>query len=124
MRAELENDVYDKGLITPEVVEKKLQLSIGKNLTAAAERRKFREPWNDAAPVWERLREISAPLLLMYGARDRESVGQRALLLKAQQPDLGIRVIEDAAHLLMWDAPGAFTSGVLGCLADASQGEP
>ena len=123
VRAELENDVYDKGLITPDVVEQKLQLSIGKNLTAAAERRRSREPWNDAVPVWERLREISGPLLLLYGDRDRESVGQRALLLKEQQPELDIRVIQDAAHLLMWDAPDAFTSGVLGCLADALRGE-
>ena len=124
VRAELEDDVYDKGLITPDVVEKKLQLSVGKNLTAAAERRKSRKPWNDAVPVWERLREISAPLLLMYGDRDRESVGQRALLLKEQQPELDIRVVQDAAHLLMWDAPDAFTSGVLETLANAPPGEP
>ena len=119
VRADLENDVYHKGLITPDVVEKKLQLSIGKNLTAAAERRKSREPWNDAVPVWERLREVSAPLLLLYGDRDRESVGQRALLLKEQQADLDIRVVQDAAHLLMWDAPDVFTTSVLECLARA-----
>ena len=124
VRADLENDVYHKGLITPDVVEKKLQLSIGKNLTAAAERRKSREPWNDAVPVWERLREISAPLLLLYGDRDRESVGQRALLLKEQQPDLDIRVVQDAAHLLMWDAPDVFTISVLECIAEAPRGVP
>ena len=124
VRAELENDVYHKGLITPAVVEKMLRLSIGKNLTAAAERRKSREPWNDAVPVWERLREISAPLLLLYGDRDRESVGQRALLLKEQQPELDIRVVQDAAHLLMWDAPDVFTTSVLKCIARAPRGVP
>ncbi len=115
VRAELEDDLYHKGLITPEVVEKKLRLSIGKNLTAAAERRKARVPWRDTAPVWERLHEITAPLLLLFGERDRESVGQRALSLKERQPDLDIRVVPNAGHLLMWDAPEEFTTSVLEC---------
>ena len=110
VRAELEDDVYHKSSITPDLVEKKLRLSLGKNLAAAAGREQAREPYDDPVPVWERLREIAAPLLLLYGDRDRPSLGQRALLLKEQQPDLDIRVVKDAAHLLMWDAPEAFTT--------------
>ena len=122
VRAELEDDVYHKGLITPDVVEAKLRLSVGKNLVAAAERAKVREPYHDAVPVWERLREIAAPLLLLYGDRDRPSLGQRARLLKEQQPDLDIRVVQNAAHLLMWDAPDAFAASVLECLAGPPRG--
>ncbi len=122
VRAELEDDVYHKGLITPDVVEAKLRLSIGKNLVAAAGRENAREPYHDAVPVWERLREIAAPLLLLYGDRDRPSLGQRARLLKEQQPDLDIRVVQNAAHLLMWDAPDAFTASVLECLAGPPRG--
>ena len=122
VRAELEDDVYHKGLITPDVVEAKLRLSIGKNLVAAAEREKVREPYHDAVPVWERLREITVPLMLLYGDRDRPSMGQRARLFKEQQPDLDIRVVRDAAHLLMWDAPDAFTTSVLECLAGPPSG--
>ncbi len=117
VRAELEDDVYDKGLITQEMVEKKLLLSTGKNATAAIRRAQSRQPFHDAVPVWERLREIRVPLLVLYGEEDRESVGQRARLLKSQQPTLDIRVVPNAAHLLMWDAPDAFTTSVLGCLA-------
>ena len=122
VRAELEDDVYHKGLITPDLVERKLRLSMGKNLTAAAGREKVREPYRDAVPMWERLREIAGPLLLLYGDRDRPSLGQRARLLKEQQPDLDIRVVPDAAHLLMWDAPDAFTTSVLECLAGPPRG--
>ena len=122
VRAALEDDVYHKGLITPDVVEKKLRLSIGKNLTAAAGREKAREPYDDVVPVWERLREIPPPLLLLYGDRDRPSLGQRARLLKEQQPDLDIRVVQNAGHLLMWDAPDVFTASVLDCLAGAARG--
>ena len=117
VRRELEDDVYHKGLITPEMVEQKHLLSVGKNATAAIRRAHARERSRDAAPLWERLREIRVPLLLLYGEEDRESMGQRARLMKIQQPDLDIRVVPEAAHLLMWDAPDAFTTSVLGCLA-------
>ena len=117
VRAELEDDVYHKGLITPEMVEKKFQLSIGKNAAAAIRRAKARQPFRDAVPLWERLREICVPLLVLYGEEDRESVSQRARLLKSQQPTLDIRVVPNASHLLMWDAPNAFTTSVLECLA-------
>ena len=117
VRAELEDDVYHKDLITPEVVEKKFQLSIGKNAAAAIRRAKARQPFHDAVPLWERLREIRVPLLVLYGEEDRQSVSERARLLKSQQPDLAIRVVPNASHLLMWDAPDAFTTSVLECLA-------
>ena len=117
VRRELEGDVYLKGLITPELVEQKHLLSIGKNATAAVRRAQAREPVRDTAPVWERLREVRVPLLLLYGEEDRESMGLRGRLLKGQQPDLDIRVVPEAAHLLMWDAPDVFTASVLECLA-------
>ena len=117
VRAELGDDVYHKGLITPELVEKKHLLSIGKNATAAIRRAQTRESYNDAVPVWERFWEIRVPLLLLYGEEDRESMGQRARLMKSQQPALDIRVVPNASHLLMWDAPEAFTTSVLECLA-------
>jgi pimeloyl-ACP methyl ester carboxylesterase len=117
VRAELEGDIYDKSLITADLVARKLQLSLGKNFEAAARRRKAREPWSDAAPVWERLREISVPLLLLFGDRDRDSIAQRAHTFKQHQPDIDIRLVENAAHLLMWDNPDAFTASVLEWLA-------
>ncbi len=121
VRAELENDVYHKSLITPDVVEKKHRLSIGKNAAAAIERAKARSPFHDATPLWERLGEIRVPLLLLYGNEDRESMSQRARLLKSQQPTLDIRLVPNASHLLMWDAPDVFTTSVLECLATPSQ---
>ena len=117
VRRELEGDVYHKGLITPELVEQKHLLSIGKNATTAIRRAQSRQPFHDAVPVWERLREIRVPLLVLYANEDRQSVSERARLLKSQQPDLDIRVVPNASHLLMWDAPDAFTTSVLECLA-------
>ena len=121
VRAELENDVYHKSLITPDVVEEKHRLSIGKNAAAAIERAKARAPFRDTTPLWERLSEIRVPLLLLYGNEDRESMCQRALLLKNQQPTLDIRLVPNASHLLMWDAPDVFTTSVLECLSAPSR---
>ena len=122
VRAELEGDVYHKDLITPELVEKKHLLSIGKNATAAVRRAHVREPFHDAVPVWERLQEIRVPLLVLFGNEDRGSVGQRARLLQSRKPALDIRVVPNAAHLLMWDAPDVFTASVLDCLAAVVSG--
>lgn len=122
VRAELEGDVYHKELITPDVVERKHLLSMGKNATAAIRRARTHVPFHDAVPVWERLRDIRVPLLILYGEEDRESMSERARLLKRQQPDLDIRVVPDASHLLMWDAPHAFTASVLECLAGMDKG--
>jgi hypothetical protein len=36
--------------------------------------------------------------------------------LREQQPALDVRVVPNAAHLLMWDAPGAFVSAVADAL--------
>ena len=117
VRMELEGDVYNKSLVTAELVARKLLLSLGKNFEAAAGRRKAREPWSDAVPVWERLQEISVPLLLLFGAQDRDQIGERALVFKERHPDIDIRLLENAAHLLMLENPGAFTAAVLECLA-------
>ena len=119
VRKLLEADVHHQELVTPDAVERRLRLSVGKNVSAAAGRAMAREPQQDAVPLWQRVRELPVPLLMFYGDRDRASAGQRASLLKEQRPELDIEVVKDAAHLLMWDAPGVFTSRLLPFLADA-----
>ncbi len=119
IRRLLESEVFHKRLITPDLVERRHQLSIGKNLLAAAERARAREPREESQPPWEQLAELTVPLVMLYGENDRASAGKRARLLKEQRPQLDLRIVPAAAHMLMWDAPETFLSALLGLLARA-----
>lgn len=117
IRKLLESDVFHKSLITPELVERRHRLSVGKNVLAAAERSRAREPRPGGKPAWEQLADLTQPLVMLYGENDRASAGSRARLLKEQQPHLDVRIVPEAAHMLMWDAPELFLSTLLEFLA-------
>jgi pimeloyl-ACP methyl ester carboxylesterase len=119
IRTQLEADVFHKELITPDLVAKRHRLSGGKNVVAAAERSRAREPRQEGKPLWERVVDVSQPLVMLYGDHDRAAAAKRAALLKEQQPRLDVRVVKDAAHMLMWDAPDVFLSALLELLARA-----
>lgn len=99
----LEENLYDKALITPEVLEKRHQMSVGKNLEAFLQRQKVREPKREGPPLWQRLTEVKAPLLLLYGKQDRNQAAEKCAYLKQQIPELRLEVIDKACHMLMWD---------------------
>ena len=106
----MEADVFHKALITAEAVAKRHRLSTGKNLDAAAGRSEAHEPPQEGLALWQRLDEISVPLVLLWGDHDRASAGERAAAFKAQQPELDVHVVKDSAHMLMADAPDEFTA--------------
>ena len=54
---------------------------------------------------------------MLYGAQDRGSAAKRAALLKEKDPKLQIEVIDEAAHLLMWDQKKIFFEKVLNFLS-------
>ena len=78
------------------------------------------KPWSGEAGMPRNLvsgkayRGVNVFMLAMLGYESPFFV-----TFKEQQPDLDIRVVPNAAHLLMWDAPEAFTTSVLDSLAGA-----
>jgi pimeloyl-ACP methyl ester carboxylesterase len=124
IRKLLESDVFHKSLITQELVARRHRLSVGKNAVAAAERSRAREPRAGGKPAWEQLADLTQPLIMLYGENDRASAGKRARLLKEQQPQLDVRIVPDAAHMLMWDAPEWFLSTLLEFLAGVATLSP
>jgi len=113
----LEGNLFNKSLITPEVLEKRHQMSLGKNFEASLERLKARESQKGQVSLSQRLKEVSAPLLMLYGAQDRGSAAKRCALLKEKEPDIRVEVIDRAAHMLMWDAKKPFCEKVLAFLS-------
>jgi pimeloyl-ACP methyl ester carboxylesterase len=64
-------------------------------------------------PAAERLAEISAPTLIVYGDKDVMDVRQAAGPLAAAIPGARLAVIPDAAHLPQMERPQAFNEIVL-----------
>jgi 3-oxoadipate enol-lactonase len=71
-------------------------------------------------PAAERLAEISAPTLIVYGDKDVIDVRQAAGPLAAAIPDARLAVIPDAAHLPQMERPELFNEIVLGFLRDVT----
>jgi pimeloyl-ACP methyl ester carboxylesterase len=117
IRRLLENNLFDKSFITQEVLEKRHRMSVGKNFTAFIERSKIREAQKQAVPAWKRLEDISVPLLMLYGRQDRGSAAKKCALLKEQAPKLQLELVDNASHLLMWDAREKFNERLLSFLS-------
>jgi pimeloyl-ACP methyl ester carboxylesterase len=113
MRKIMDNNFFNKALITGELLEQRLKMSLEKNFDAFIARSKAREPQGGGVPLYQRLKEISVPLLLLYGKQDRGSAAGRAALLKEQEPSLRIELIDDAAHLVIWEAADKFNEAAL-----------
>jgi pimeloyl-ACP methyl ester carboxylesterase len=108
-RALLEHNLFNHTLITPEVLEQRHRLSLGKNFQAFLERGKApRGGGKDAVPIWERLHQLPVPLLMLYGKQDRGSAAERVALLKERYPSLNLHLLEGAKHLAQWDAEAEF----------------
>lgn len=101
----LESNLSRREMITARVVEKRHRMSLGKNVEAFRERYRAVEPERPGPRLWERLPEVRAPLLLIYGGRDRNQAAERCEALKQRMPELRLQMIDRAGHLLMWDSP-------------------
>lgn len=114
----LESNLYHKELITPEVLEERHNLSLGRNLEAFLERQRVVEPRRTGPRLWERLMEVQPPLLLLYGRQDRNQAAEKCAVLKEQMPELRLEIIDKACHMLMWDAGEVYDRRVIDFLKE------
>jgi pimeloyl-ACP methyl ester carboxylesterase len=111
-RALLESNLFNHALITPEVLQKRHRMSVGKNFQAFIERGKAPRGGGskENVPIWERLHQLPVPLLMIYGKQDRGSAGARAAALKERYPGLNLHLLDNCKHLAQWDAAAEFVS--------------
>ncbi|MFQ5903557.1 MAG: alpha/beta fold hydrolase [Candidatus Binatia bacterium] len=111
-RVLLEHNLFDHSLITPDVLEKRHRMSIGKNFQAFLERNQAAQKGGgkESIPLWQRLDQVPVPLLLIYGRNDRGSAAERATLAKERYPDLNLRMLDRCKHLVQWDAALEFVA--------------
>lgn len=111
-QALLEHNLFNHSLITPEELEKRHRMSIGKNFQAFLERNLAAQKGGgkESVPLWQRLDQVPVPMLLIYGRNDRGSAADRALLAKERYPNLNLRVVDCCKHLVQWDAESEFVA--------------
>jgi 4,5:9,10-diseco-3-hydroxy-5,9,17-trioxoandrosta-1(10),2-diene-4-oate hydrolase len=109
-RALLEGNLYNRSLITPEALEIRHRMSLGKNFEAFLARKQAGrdKSGKGGEPPWQRVAKCPVPLLLLYGEQDRGQAAKRAALAKQLNPGLDLRLLPNCAHLVQWDAADAF----------------
>jgi len=109
-------DIFNKSLITEEVVQKRYRMSTGKNFDAVLERAKAAQAvkgTQEETPLWKRFSTSSVPKLYLFGKEDRGSAAKRCALLAEMEPTLKFHLIEQCSHLVMVDTPEEFNKTVI-----------
>ena len=106
----LQADTFNHALISDEDVAIRHSRMIGRNFSAHQERQNHEAPAAPAGtsapakPLWERLTDLKLPLLMIFGREDRAHAGERAELLKKQQPQINLHIVNGCKHMVHWDA--------------------
>ena len=111
-RALLEEQLFNHHLITPEVLELRLRLAVGKNHEASQQRRQAGRggQGRPATPPWQRLAEVRVPLLFLYGANDGGDPPRRIARARELYPTLEFHIADGCKHLVQWDAEEEFVA--------------
>ena len=102
-------NLFHSDLVTPEELDHRHAMSVGRNYEAFVARAAFAEanpPKAPAKPLWQRLVDLKMPLRLMFGRQDRSWAFKRAMKLKEMYPRLDLLILEDCKHMVPWDAAG------------------
>jgi 4,5:9,10-diseco-3-hydroxy-5,9,17-trioxoandrosta-1(10),2-diene-4-oate hydrolase len=109
-RRDLEANLFQPALITPAALETRHKMSLGKNFHAFLARSRMPREEGGGPPLWQRLAELPAPLLMLYGKQDRGRAAERSELAKQRYPGLDLQLLDRCKHLLQWDAAERFAA--------------
>ena len=106
----LEATLFHHDLITDEELALRHSRSVGRNFEAFVARNEARAQQSGkgggggGTPLWQRLTELTQPLLMIFGRQDRARAADRAALLMEKEPSLDLHMAEGCKHLVPWDA--------------------
>ncbi len=105
-RRALEETVFNHALITEDAVALRHSHSLGRNYRAFLARQALGDEGGGkgGTPLWQRLTELSMPLLMIYGRQDRARAAERAEHLKRLRPEIDLHIVDGCKHMLPWDA--------------------
>lgn len=92
--------------VTDELVRRRYEASIGKNLEAAEGRRGAPSP----RPIYDELKNLTVPTLILWGANDSGAALERSLLLFKAVPGAELHIFDRCAHWVQWDQAERFNA--------------
>jgi len=106
-RALLEANLHRRDIITSQLLTDYHRMSIARNFTNAQRRMAAvsGKPSSAGVPLWQRLGEVSIPLMMIYGANDRGSAAERVGLARTRYPGVEYHLLENCHHIVQWDQP-------------------
>lgn len=104
----LEGNLYNRALITPDELELRHRMSVGKNFQAFLARQATKGKGGKGESPWQKVAKCPVPLLMLYGENDRGEAAKRARKAKELNPELRLELLPRCAHLLHWDAAEEF----------------
>jgi pimeloyl-ACP methyl ester carboxylesterase len=118
--------VYDRDLITEELIEERWEAAINPDAQATAQmmygsaafemQQQFMAA-SDTPPYWSMMHKVSCPTLLTWGRDDRVSPPDMAMLPMRLIPDAELHVFPKCGHWVMIEAKTAFEGAVLDFLS-------
>lgn len=111
----LESTLFHHDLITDDELALRHSLSVGQCFDAhvarteaaakaKAEKAVDDKPAKPAKAMWERVEDLTQPVLMIYGREDRARAADRAAKLVELRPGINLHMAEGCKHLVPWDA--------------------
>jgi pimeloyl-ACP methyl ester carboxylesterase len=113
-RTLLESQLFNHALITEDELRLRHENSVGAAYQhflarrAAADQARGANGGRQSTPLWQRLVDLTMPSLFIYGRQDRGRAEERAILLKERFPQLNLHIVDNAKHMVQWDAADEF----------------
>jgi 2-hydroxy-6-oxonona-2,4-dienedioate hydrolase len=106
--------IFNKELVTEELVRERYEMSAGKNYEAQLQRRNAARQ----RPVHDELNQLRVKALLLWGANDRGVSVERGIELFQRIPNAEFHVFDRCAHWVQWDRAARLNELVANFLRD------
>ena len=111
--------IFNKHLVTEELIQERYEMSIGKNYEAQLQRRNAARQ----RPVYDELTQLRVKALLLWGNNDRGVAVERGLELFRRIPGAEFHLFDRCAHWVQWDQAERFNRLVIDFLGSPSSQE-
>lgn len=116
MRANLERLVYDRTLITDDIVRERYEASIDPAFMAKSPEGKGGTPGQTLEPLWHELHQIRAQTLLIWGRNNPVMTYDSALFILNRIPHARLHVHNQCGLWVPFEKAAEFNSNVIGFL--------
>jgi 2-hydroxy-6-oxonona-2,4-dienedioate hydrolase len=106
MRQLTQGTIFNRNLVTDDLVRERYEMSIGKNYEAQQRRRTAPRQ----KPVYDQMRDLKMKTLLIWGNNDRGVTVERGLELFQRIPSAEFHLFDNCAHWVQWDQAARFNT--------------